>query len=261
MAAGERNRLGQHLPAARESEPRRHGVAQPPALPAVPALAERLGLGERAVAVLDQARRRRLAGVHVALPRGEANAELRCGGEDGLLVVRGAHVHRGGGAAAQQLGDAEPRGGAHLLGQERRLVGPDALGQPAQQLEPLGAVAGQALNHVDVCLYEARKHQAVGDVEHGSARRRVEPGSDRGDGAPRHEDVAAERDTRGRHGDDASAAQQDGFDLSHHADSRRGCRECQHERACGRTQRPAAGARSRLFRGGRGGHRVAILAP
>ena len=142
----------------------------------------------------------------MAFPRGQADAQLGRGGEHRVLVVRRSHVEGRGGAAGEQLGDPQARGRRDLRGLERRLVRPDALGQPAQERQPLGAVPGQTLDDVDVSLHEPREHERIGGVKHVAAGLGVEAGGNGGDAAILDPHVGLKLDPAFSHRDDRTAS-------------------------------------------------------
>ena len=87
------------------------------------------------------------------------------GVKDPIVVVRGAEIERGRGAAAQELDDPELGCRLDPVAVEGRLVGPGAKPQPVEELEAVRLVAEQRLHDVDVALDEARKHCRIAGIE------------------------------------------------------------------------------------------------
>jgi hypothetical protein len=156
---GGRRHSAVQLGAAAEREPRRERASQPAAGRALEAVRERQRLPHSLGRRLDQPARHALAHVHQALAhrRVERRAGQRL--EHDVGVVHGLHRQHRGGAALQQLGRGEPRGGAHRGRLVRRLERPDELLQPGEQRHGIRHAAEQSLHQVHVGLDEPGQHQ------------------------------------------------------------------------------------------------------
>ncbi len=196
---------------AREDEARRVRVAQAAAVRPVPPLAEGVALAQALVGALAQAGGHGVAGVHHGFARDGSEARVAQRFEHRVVVVHGAHVEHGGGAAAHELDEPEVGARAQRCGVVGGLEGPDALAEPAEQRQVVGHAAKQRLAEVHVGLHHAGHHRAAAGVEHLHEPRGLAArvGPERADAPIDHEHVALEDAVRGVAGDERAAADEE----------------------------------------------------
>ena len=92
----------------------------------------------------------------------------------------------------------------------RRLVGPDALLEPIEELQSVGLVAEQRLAEVHVRLHQAGQHCFARAIDHLRARRRPQPLGNAHDAAVLHQQVGSEDPAPGVDREDGPSAQEHG---------------------------------------------------
>jgi len=101
----------------------------------------------------------------VGLARDETDSEPLRGAKDPPVVVGGSKVEGGRGPAAQKLRDSQLGRRLDPVAVEGCLIRQGAEAQPVEQLEAVGLVAEQGLDHVDMGLDKTRQHSGALGVE------------------------------------------------------------------------------------------------